>query len=398
MSDNPLLRTPGELINEAREAQDLTIAQLSERTKIPPPVLNALELDEYHKISGPLYIKSFLRTCAVDLGLDPETVLSLYSRISGEKKSGPRGKEMIWEEDKVQISHVGLPWVKIILVAGILVALVGVVLFVMRGCGNEEETPVAAMTSTEDSTTTVEKVATNVPADSTEVEVSRRETMMDSSTEEDLRQRSAARREKDLGGSESSQAQPSPDDTVAPAWQESLPPLVARPDTLLKSAPEKEIPVQTDTVALVPIETVAEPAVVIEAAAKELEVKTPEPEPFYVDQIDSAWPLVLRIVCDSPREILVKRDGEGTFQQAQWPADQVTGPAVPEAGFEAGRAYRQNGQLLVFWGAEDHFSLKLARVRGVEVSINGRVRDISRLRPGQEIILDAHAADSSERR
>ncbi len=117
-----------------------------------------------------------------------------------------------------------------------------------------------------------------------------------------------------------------------------------------------------------------------------------------MDQIDSAWPLVLRIVCDSPREILVKRDGEGTFQQAQWPADQVTGPAVPEAGFEAGRAYRQNGQLLVFWGAEDHFSLKLARVRGVEVSINGRVRDISRLRPGQEIILDAHAADSSERR
>jgi len=138
--------------------------------------------------------------------------------------------------------------------------------------------------------------------------------------------------------------------------------------------------------------------VVVEASDQELEILAREPEPVYVERIDSAWPLVLRIVCDSPQEILVKRDGEGTFQQAQWPTDQGTGPAVPEAGFEAGRAYRQDGQLLVFWGAEDHFSLKLARVRGVEVSINGLVRDISRLRPGQEIILDAHVAGSSGRR
>ncbi len=68
MNDKPLLKTPGEMISEAREAQDLSIALLSERTKIPPKVLSALELDEYHKISGPLYIKSFLRTCATDLG------------------------------------------------------------------------------------------------------------------------------------------------------------------------------------------------------------------------------------------------------------------------------------------------------------------------------------------
>jgi len=223
MSDNPLLRTPGELINEAREAQDLTIAQLSERTKIPPPVLNALELDEYHKISGPLYIKSFLQTCALDLGLDPEAVLSLYNKISGEKEPGPGGKEMIWKEDKVQISHVGLPWVKIIMIAGIMVILVGVALFIMRGCGNEEETPVAAMTSTRDSTT-VEKFASKVPGDSTEAEASQYETMMDSSTEEDLRQRSTVRQEMELGGSESSPAQASPNETVDPAWQESLPP------------------------------------------------------------------------------------------------------------------------------------------------------------------------------
>ena len=95
MSDHSLPKTPGELISEAREAQDLTIAQLSERTKIPPPVLASLELDEFHKISGPLYIKSFLRTCALDLGLDPQTVLNQYNKFSGEMKTGPVGEEMV---------------------------------------------------------------------------------------------------------------------------------------------------------------------------------------------------------------------------------------------------------------------------------------------------------------
>lgn len=398
MSDNPLLRTPGELINEAREAQDLTIAQLSERTKIPPPVLHALELDEYHKISGPLYIKSFLRTCALDLGLDPETVLSLYNKISGEKESGPTGKEMIWEEDQVQVSHVGLPWVKIILIAGVLITIVGVGLFALRGCGIEEEAPVAATTPTTDPPATTEQVAANVSVDSLDREVSRHETMMDSRTEEDLRQRSAVRREMGLDGSEIQQTESSPDDTLALGWQESPPPVVTQPDNMSRPSPEEDIPVQADTVATTPTETIAEPPAEVEAAATELVEDTPQPEPVYVEQIDSAWPLVLRIVCDSPQEILVKRDGEGTFQQVRWPEQHQTVPAVPEAGFEAGRAYQQNGQLIVFWGAEDHFSLKLARVRGVEVSINGRVHDIGRLRPGQEFILDAHAAGSHERR
>jgi hypothetical protein len=150
-------------------------------------------------------------------------------------------------------------------------------------------------------------------------------------------------------------------------------------------------------------EIVEEAPPVTVAVPKEIEPEEIEREDPQVDMpvaapVDSAWPLVLRIVCDAPQTIQVKRDGDRDFSEVRWPGELEDAPPVPAAGFEAGRAYRQGGRLVVFWGAEDHFSLKLARVRGVEVSINGRVRDIGRLRSGQELILDAHFARSTPRR
>ena len=398
MSGNPLLKTPGELINEARLAQDLTLAQLSDRTKIPPPVLTALELDEYHKISGPLYIKSFLRTCALDLGLDPETVLSLYSKISGEKKSAAPGSEMVWEDDQVTVSHVGLPWVRIIMIAGIAVTLVGVGLFAMRGCGREHEPPAAVENSAVDPASSGDQSAVAVADDLQQEESSDHESMMAAETEADLEKRPAISPEPPRGGAEAGKTKPSPNDTLALGWLESTPPVVDKREIVPETVPEEEAPVQADTVVSTPAESEVESPMVVAAPVQKQGIQTPIPEPVYVETVDSAWPLVLRIVCDSPQDILVKRDGEGTAKPVRWPAGQENGPAVPEAGFEAGRAYRQNGKLVVFWGAEDHFSLTLARVRGVEVSINGRVRDTGRLRSGQEIILDAHSVGSAERR
>jgi cytoskeletal protein RodZ len=137
MSDQPLLKTAGELLGEARVAQGLSLEVLSERTKISVKVLSALEMDEYHKISGPLYIKSFLRTCATDLGLDADHVLDLYTRFGGERGGSPNG-DMVWEDEEVQVSRVGLPWPRILMAGGLAVILIGVVLFAVRGCGGGE--------------------------------------------------------------------------------------------------------------------------------------------------------------------------------------------------------------------------------------------------------------------
>ncbi len=362
MSDNPLLKTPGEMILEAREAQDLTIAQLSELTKIPPPVLMSLELDEYHKISGPLYIKSFLRTCAGALGLDPLVVLSLYTKISGERESGPVGSEMVWEEEEVTVSKVGLPWLQIILVAGIVAIVVGLGLFALRGCGNgepaQEEVPPEAGLRT----ATEETVAVVVPVEADpgqETESPEEETTPGSGDGQDVKSNLP--------------------DTLALGWIMTPEPPAEQEDSSDETGMVPEDPVQ-DVTAKVP------PPV-------EPQQATP-----VVAEMDSSWPLVLGIFCNVPQEILVKRDGDRLFSGVRWPAEHKDAPILPAAGFDPGLAYRQGDRLVVFWGAEDHFSLKLARVRGVTVSINGRDWDVSRLKPGQELVLDAHSVGSTPSR
>ena len=101
----------------------LTLDEVAERTKIPVPILHSLELDEYHKISGPLYVNSFLRTYAADVGVDPARVLDLYARFSGEVVAGASEPEApaVWTEEEVTIQRVGLPWVRIGLAAVLIV-------------------------------------------------------------------------------------------------------------------------------------------------------------------------------------------------------------------------------------------------------------------------------------
>jgi cytoskeletal protein RodZ len=388
MSDNPLLKTPGEMINEAREAQDLTIAQLSELTKIPPPVLTSLELDEYHKISGPLYIKSFLRTCAGALDLDPQLVLSLYNKISGEREAGPVGSEMVWEEEEVTVSKVGLPWLQIIMAAGIVAIVVGLGLFALRGCGNgepaqEEVSPEAGL-----GTATEETVAVVVP------------------TEADPIQETEAPEEETYSGSRDEQVvESSLPDTLALGWIFTPEPPAEQEDSSDETGMVPEDPVQNKTVNVPPSVIVTTPEKMEpeelpseEIPAEETQPEEPRQAMPVVAEMDSSWPLVLGISCTAAQEILVKRDGDREFSGVRWPAENKDAPELPATGFESGQAYRQGDRLVVFWGAEDHFSLKLARVRGVTVSINGRDWDVGRLKPGQELVLDAHSVGSTPRR
>ena len=43
MNDNPLMKTPGELIGDARRARGMSVDDLSLTTKIPVPMIEALE-------------------------------------------------------------------------------------------------------------------------------------------------------------------------------------------------------------------------------------------------------------------------------------------------------------------------------------------------------------------
>ncbi len=366
MTEHPSMVTPGSLIRAAREARQMTLAELSERTKIPPPVIDAIERDEYHKVSGALYIKSFLRTCSVELGLETEEVLELYGSFSGERRSTPGSPDTVWEENKVEISHIGLPWRNIGL-AGVGLVVIGLaVLLVTRGCDGDsgvEEEPGGSLP-----TAAVESVSD--PADSSETPA-----------HETLLSKPAVKRDADA-------------DSLASAWTNS-----AAPNTAVVETPD----VGSRTEAVAAREELDDDQEVAEE--KPVAVK-PAPTPVVANRSALPLPLVggprlvfaggermelvLRIIADRPVGIQVKQDALQAFQTAKWPAEGTSAPPLPPTGIEAGRVYGVRRGLVVYWGADDHFSLRLDRTDGVEASLNGKLLDVRNLRPGGEMLLDNH--------
>jgi transcriptional regulator with XRE-family HTH domain len=68
----------GETLREARIRQRVNIEELEESTKIRAKYLRALENEEFGLLPGPTYVKSFLRTYAEKLGLDPHVLVEEF--------------------------------------------------------------------------------------------------------------------------------------------------------------------------------------------------------------------------------------------------------------------------------------------------------------------------------
>ena len=70
--------TIGETLREARMRQRLDIADVERDTKIRAKYLRALENEEFSMLPGPTFVKTFLRTYAELLGLDPHALVEQY--------------------------------------------------------------------------------------------------------------------------------------------------------------------------------------------------------------------------------------------------------------------------------------------------------------------------------
>ena len=68
----------GETLREARMRQGLDIADVEERTKIRAKYLRALENEEWGLLPGHTFVKTFLRTYAEQVGLDPHLLVEEY--------------------------------------------------------------------------------------------------------------------------------------------------------------------------------------------------------------------------------------------------------------------------------------------------------------------------------
>src|SRR3954447_15087324 len=74
-------RTPtgfGQLLREARERRGLSLRKIANATKISMAVLEALERNDISKLPGGIFGRAFVRSYAIEVGLDPETTIQRF--------------------------------------------------------------------------------------------------------------------------------------------------------------------------------------------------------------------------------------------------------------------------------------------------------------------------------
>src|SRR5258707_13943824 len=78
--------TVADQLRQAREAQNLTLHQVAEVTKIRTDHIRALEEGNFNIFSAPVYIKGFVRTYATLLKLDVPQVMATLDEVLGQTK------------------------------------------------------------------------------------------------------------------------------------------------------------------------------------------------------------------------------------------------------------------------------------------------------------------------
>src|SRR5437660_667602 len=64
----------GRQLREARERRGLSQHDVSDRTKIKPTILDAIERGDFAQLPGEPFRRGYLRAYAHEVGLDPETI------------------------------------------------------------------------------------------------------------------------------------------------------------------------------------------------------------------------------------------------------------------------------------------------------------------------------------
>src|SRR5205807_9950692 len=65
----------GQMLRDARERRGVSLRQIANATKISVSVLEALERNDISRLPGGIFGRAFVRSYAVEVGLDPEAII-----------------------------------------------------------------------------------------------------------------------------------------------------------------------------------------------------------------------------------------------------------------------------------------------------------------------------------
>jgi cytoskeleton protein RodZ len=140
----------GETLREARMRQRLDIADVEARTKIRAKYLRALENEEFGMLPGPTFVKTFLRTYAEMLGLDPHVLVEEYRadyEHEDELELQPLGPPSAARE-RYQGPRLGPGMLALLVLVGVVAVLVAIGLLSDDGGGEQAASPSTTETRT----------------------------------------------------------------------------------------------------------------------------------------------------------------------------------------------------------------------------------------------------------
>ena len=123
----------GGKLRQAREGRGISLRQIAANTKIAVAVLEALERNDISKLPGGIFSRAFVRSYAVEVGLDPdETVREFLERFHGEPAPEHTLHVPVSEQEDAMARH-GAVMMGVKVVAAILI-LVGIAsYFIWKG-------------------------------------------------------------------------------------------------------------------------------------------------------------------------------------------------------------------------------------------------------------------------
>lgn len=90
------MKTVGEILSRTRRQKGFSLNDLSQRTKIDPRHIQALENNDFQKLPPTTFIKGFIRNLALALDKNPQELIAIFRRDYQDNHSSKRSPKNIF--------------------------------------------------------------------------------------------------------------------------------------------------------------------------------------------------------------------------------------------------------------------------------------------------------------
>jgi len=134
------MKSPGEMLREARLAQDWSVEDLCAETKLSEKSIHALENNQFNELSQPIFAGGYYRQCAKLLGIDSERMMAAYAAWGGKKTSSQTAAAAPTAMDVVPQDVTSSHWRALAAISAlVLVVIIGAVVLFMPESDTQTE-------------------------------------------------------------------------------------------------------------------------------------------------------------------------------------------------------------------------------------------------------------------